>query len=122
MNLSQIMDQDTMLITCILYRGGGVEVLKALHKRGINRTAMCHARGFAIGDPVGKKGLPAFFEKEIIYVLVSPETADEIFEFVFETSKIDRPYGGYIYMEKVRKATPYILMDIQEEDAKSKSS
>jgi len=110
------MDQNTMLITCILYRGCGIELLDALHKRGINRTAMCRARGFAIGDPVEKRGLPAFFEKEIMYVLVPADTADEIFEFVFENAKIDRPYGGLLYMEKVSKASPYVLMNILDEE------
>jgi nitrogen regulatory protein PII len=97
------------LITCVLYRKGGLAVLDALRKRGIESAALWHARGSAIGDPVGKNGLPVSFEKEIVVVAVPAQDADEIFEFIFETAEIDRPYGGLLYMEPLRRATSFVL-------------
>lgn len=95
------------LITCILYRGGGDKVLKALYKRGIVTTGHRHARGSAIGDPVGWGGLPKQFEKEILTVLVNKSEAEEIFEFIFNIAEIDRPHGGFLYMENLDKASTY---------------
>ena len=103
-------------ITCVLYKGGGTDVLQALHRRGINRCAMWHARGSAVGDPVGRNGLPVPFEKEIICVIVPAKSADEIFHFIFETAQIDRPYGGFLYMEQLKYASPYFFENVPEED------
>ena len=108
--------QNMKLVTCVLYQGGGLEVLKHLHRRGINKTALYHARGSAIGDPVARNGLPACFEKEILVIAVDEKDADEIFEMVFDIAKIDRPYGGFLYMEKLKRVTPYCLEGYSEED------
>ena len=109
--------QGMKLVTCILYQGGGLDVLKYLHKLGINKTALYHARGSGIGDPVAKNGLPHSFEKEILTIIVEDSEADNIFDMVFEIAKIDRPYGGFLYMEKLGRVTPYCLEGYTEEDA-----
>jgi hypothetical protein len=97
------------LITCVLYHGGGLEVQKHLHKNGINRTALYHARGSAIGDPVDRKGLPPSFEKEILLIAVNEKEADGIFDMIFDIARIDRPHGAFIYMEKLKRITGYSL-------------
>ena len=105
------------LITCVLYRKGALEVVRALHGRGIDSAAMWHARGSAIGDPVKRNGLPVSFEKEIVVVEVPASLADEIFEFIFETAGIDRPHGGLLYMESLHRGTHYTLGDTPPEGA-----
>jgi len=105
----------TKLITCVLYKGGSVKVLKALREKGINTAAMSHARGSAIGDPVGRSGLPREFSKEVVTVLVPKEQAEEVFEFVFEVAEIDRPHGGFVYMQELTKAVPFALPDVPDE-------
>lgn len=103
-------------ITCILYHKGGTEVLRALHKRGINSVSLHQARGSAIGDPVGRDGLPVSFEKDILTVIVPAEIADEIFEFIFDTAAIDRPYGGFLYMGFLHRSSEYCLENLPEEN------
>lgn len=107
--------RDMRQITCILYKGGGLQVLEALHKRGVNAASLHHARGSAIGDPAGRNGIPEIFEKEILTVVVSAEEADEIFDFVFEAAKIDRPHGGFLYMERLQLSVPFVLPSVPEE-------
>ncbi len=101
------------LITCILYRGGADRILKLLKEKGIETGNMHHARGAAIGDPVGRKGIPNQFEKEMLSVLVSEKTADEIFSLIFEAADFDRPYSGFMFMESVRAATPFQLPEVK---------
>jgi hypothetical protein len=108
---------EKLLITCVLYRGGGIEVLKALRKRGIDTANLHHARGSAIGDPADRTGLPASFAKEIVTVTVDADRADELFEFIFDTAQIDRPHGGFLYMQKIRHLSPYALPNVPEEPA-----
>jgi len=103
-------------ITCILYHKGGTEVLRALHKRGINSVALHQARGSAVGDPVGHDGLPVSFEKDILTVIVPSEIADEIFELIFTTAGIDRPYGGFLYMGTLHRSSEYIIDSLPEEN------
>lgn len=104
-----------MLITCVLYRGGGEKVLRALFGRGITRTGHSPARGSAIGDPVESDGLPRQFEKEVVTCVVDASEADEVFAFIFETAEIDRPHGGFMYMERLGRASAYALPDGMKE-------
>ena len=107
--------EEAMLITCVLYKGGGIEVIKALHERGLNSASLHHARGSAIGDQVGKGGLPTHFEKEVVSVVVSQAQSDEIFEFIFDVAQIDRPHGGFLFMERLQRAVPYSLPNLPKE-------
>lgn len=110
------MKPNARLITCVLYRGASKRVLEALHREGINAASVYHARGSAIGDPVGPKGLPAEFEKEVLTVVVDAPQADDIFARIFELANIDRPYGGFLYMQRLSRRVPYQLPDVPEED------
>ncbi|MCU0609494.1 MAG: hypothetical protein MUF22_06995 [Chitinispirillaceae bacterium] len=108
-------DPEPRLITCVLYRGGGDGVLKALHQRGLNSATLAKGRGSAIGDPADFRGQATEFEKEILSVMVDAEKTDEVMDFIFETAQIDRPYGGFVYVEKLRRGVPLVLPDLPEE-------
>ncbi len=103
------------LITCVLYKGGGDKIVRALHDRGINTANFSHARGSAIGDHLEKNGLPRQFEKEVLTVIVNASEADEIFELIYDSAEINRPHGGFLYMEALSRTVPFILPKIQEE-------
>jgi hypothetical protein len=105
MNLS---NSPMMLITCILYRSAGVQLLQALFDRGIFSASMQNARGTAVGDTTDSKGFLQEFQKEIVTILVKESEADEIFEFAFHSAQIDRPYGGLLYMQRLDHAAPIV--------------
>ena len=100
------------LITCILYRKGAINVLEALHQKGIHSAFMNHARGSAIGDQEDEKGQVQEFEKEILNVVVPESDADDVFQFIFETANIDRAHGGLMYMESLKGGTTYQLPNV----------
>lgn len=112
---SEQMQKQTRLITCVLYCGGGDKVLQALHKRGFNTTSLSKGRGSAIGDPADAKGRSLQFEKEIITVVVEADQVEEIMEHIFDIAEIDRPYGGFLYVEKLYRSVPYVLPDLPDE-------
>ena len=100
------------LITCILPRGIGFDVLQALkEKRGIITANLNTARGTGKLTPLAYRGIGGESEKELLNVIVPITQADELFEFVFYEAKIDRPHGGIIYMSDVQFSTPYRLPD-----------
>lgn len=101
-----------MQITAILYKGGGDQVLRALHAKGITRASMIHGRGSAIGDPIQKDGLPRQFEKEILKVLVEEDRVDQTMQWMFEAADVDRTHGGFFFVEKLTRASAFALPDL----------
>jgi len=53
----------------------------------------------------------------MLSVLVKPERADEVFEYIFVKAKVDRPMGGIVYMGPLDGSTALMMPDgIQDED------
>ena len=109
-------NEEFKIITCVLYPGGGTKVLEALWNRGVTTGNTSYARGSAMGDPIGKDGIPVQFEKEILTAIVRGSEADEIFELVFEVAEINRPHGGFLYMETLRRSVPHPLPSLPLQD------
>lgn len=96
-------------ITCILYESGnGLALLESLHRRGLNRASLHHARGSVIGDD-------AEFDMELLTVVVDAAEAGEVFEFLYFEAGIDRPRGGFMYVASVRHSSPFVLPQVPEE-------
>lgn len=102
------------VVTCILAAGDGVQVLERLHKIGVNSAFVHHARGVG-GSGKRRRGASYYAEREVITVLVDPERADEVFEFLYHAAGINRPHGGLLLMEKAPLAVPLLLPDLPEE-------
>ena len=47
-------------------------------------------------------------------VIVSAAEADEIFSWLFDIARIDRPHGGLIYMAALGHATPFVLPELPQ--------
>lgn len=101
---------DQKIITCILPRGKGIEVMRRLKTdKGIVEGYVNTARGMGKLSPGVHRGLGEQTEKEILDVIVDSGQAEEIFEYLYETAEIDQPHGGIIFMAKVQQVTPYLL-------------
>lgn len=104
------------LITCILPHGIAHDLLEALDQElGIVEGNVNNARG--TGRLAGRKlsGLGSETEKEMLNVVVPADRADEVFAFVFERARINRPHGGIIFMSDLVRATPFELPDLPAE-------
>lgn len=106
------------LITCILPKGKGLSLVKALDERGVHTMNFAFARGSDIQDPPGKKGLPEEVEKEIVTIVArTPQEADDLFSFAFDKADMNQIGGGLIYMTSLGYTTPYQLPDIRKEES-----
>jgi len=111
---------DMALITCVIHhRQGGLDLLRALHRRGIHATALWHARGSAIGDPLDRRGNAPSFEKDVLLAMVPADAAAETFAFLYDAAGIGEPGGGLLFQESLEAASDYVLPALPEEDSRS---
>lgn len=106
------------LITCILPKGICRNVIKSLKEgKGIITANINTARGLGKLTPLAYRRVGEQTEKEILTVTVASENADEIFGYIYDEAKIDRPHGGLIYMSSLNSVSPYSLpKDILQEE------
>ena len=101
------------LITCILPHGIALDVLQQLKDdKGIIEASMNNARGMGKLTPLAHRGMGEQTEKDILNVIVSAAEADEIFAYLYDIARIDRPHGGLIYLTALGHATPFVLPEL----------
>lgn len=102
------------LICCILQRGAGVKLLRALHEeRGIASATLQHARGESAAR--AQAGAAPAVEKDLVAIVVPAERADETFSFVYERGDIGGAEGGFMYMANLGAAAAFVLPDLPME-------
>jgi nitrogen regulatory protein PII len=104
------------LITAILPRGRGIDLLRKLKlEKGIITANIDSARGMGRLTPESHRGIGEQSEKDMLNVVIGAEQADAIFEYIYETAEINKPHGGIIFMARLQRATNYVLPDLPEE-------
>jgi hypothetical protein len=100
-------------IYCVLPDDGtDKHVLVELRKKqGIIRAGSAHRRGIgALAEVKTKPGkLPEPVLIKQLYVVCSEEHADEIFDFIFWSAKLDKPDRGIMWQQAITGCTPYEL-------------
>jgi len=103
------------LITCILPHGVALDVLERLKQdRGIIEASANSARGMGKLTPLAHRGVGGETEKDILNVLTTADNADELFEYLYDVARINRPHGGIIFMTPLGRSTPFVLPELQE--------
>jgi len=93
------------LITCIVPEANAKKGATALREKYDLQTMNKHyARGVGKSSPLAKRGIGEKTEKVVLSLLVDAAIADEVFEFLFVEADIDRPQGGMIYVNAIRRA------------------
>ena len=101
------------LITCILPRGTALDVLQKLRdEKGVIEAAANSARGMGKLTPLAHRGVGGETEKDMLNVLVPADRADELFEYLYDIARINRPHGGIIFMTRLGRSTPFILPEL----------
>lgn len=104
------------LITCILPKGVALPVLEALKtEKGIVSANINYARGTGRITPRSHREQLSETEKEVLVVVVPRERKEELFDFIREQARIDRPHGGIMYQTVLTTATPFQLPELPEE-------
>ena len=101
------------LITCILPHGLALDLVQKLKdEKGILEANVNSARGLGKQAPQAHRGVGEQTEKEILTVVVHPDQADELFEYIYDKANINRPHGGLIFMCRLTQASSFVLPDI----------
>jgi hypothetical protein len=109
-------DEDCRLIGAVLPRGVAASVLRRLREeKGIHRADVSGARGLVHLLQFAPHGTGEDIAVEILSAVVPAGRADELFEFVFEAARVDRPDGGIVYQHALSGASPFALPDLPEE-------
>ena len=105
------------LITCILPKGRGLAVVRALKDEKSLHSANVHnARGTGrMTHRMVRRRRRTETEKDVLTVVVPETSADEIFDFIFDRAGIGEPHGGLMYQTALSAASAFTLPDLPEE-------
>lgn len=104
------------LITCILPQGTGHDVLVRLKtEKEVVACVLNSARGVGISTPNEKRNLGPLSEKDVLQVVTPPGHADDLFEWIYFAAGVDKPHGGFMYVNPLTAATSFFLPDVLPE-------
>ena len=99
-----------VLLTCVLKRGGAHEILASLKAdKGVVTAVVHSARGASVMSPMGRAFLGTTVEKDILEVTVPRNRADEIFDYLCETTELQTVPGTFLFVQSLTKATAFVL-------------
>lgn len=116
MSMSANYTSEQKLITCILPKGIAGALVSSLRiNKGIITSNIDNARGAGHLTPLAYRGVGVETEKEILSVIVDPEQAESLFDWLYAEARINRPHGGIMYMTRLQNCTPYSLPEMDWE-------
>ncbi len=104
------------LITCILPKGKGFEVIKHLtEEKGIKSANVSSGRGTGVGK---SGGYGTWMEVDILTVVLDEDRADDIFTYICVKAEINRPHAGFVFLGPLLKSTPFVVPALPAEGKK----
>jgi nitrogen regulatory protein P-II 1 len=103
---------DASLITIIVQRSRGEEVVKAAQKAGAGGATGHYGFGTGVRERLGLLGLAVEAEKAFIYIVVADDEVNRIFDDIYHIAQLDTPGMGFMYVTKLDKATTYVPEDL----------
>lgn len=107
------------IIVVLPDNGTDRHLMRALYKElGITRVESVAIRAIAtLREAKARKGrLPEAELARVVAVIVDAAQADAVFNFIHSAANIDQPGGGFIAMERLLGALPFVLpKDVPDE-------
>lgn len=103
---------DASLITIIVQRSRGDEVVKAAQKAGAGGATGHYGFGTGIRERLGLLGLAVESEKAFIYIIVADDEVNRVFDAIYSAANLETPGMGFMYVTKLDKATTYVPEDL----------
>jgi nitrogen regulatory protein P-II 1 len=103
---------DVSLITCIVQRNHGDDMVAAAQEAGSQGATIYYARGTGVRERLGVLGVAVEVEKAVVNIVVSNDQIDRVFERLFEVGELSTPGRGLMYVTPLEKAATYIPSDV----------
>ena len=103
---------DVAMITCIVQRGSGDDIVRAAQAAGAQGATIYYARGGGMRERLGVLGVCVEVEKEVVNILVSSDQKEEVFNSIYLTGKLDTPGMGIAYITPLDKAATYVPPEV----------
>ena len=103
---------DASLITVIVQRSRGEEVIKAAQKAGAGGATGHYGYGSGTRERLGLLGLAVEVEKAFIYIVVADDEVNRVFDEIYSAAKLDTPGMGFMCVTKLEKATTYVPQEL----------
>ncbi|MFL2770113.1 MAG: hypothetical protein ACJZ9F_03800 [Rhodospirillaceae bacterium] len=102
---------DMKLITCIIPRGLGSDLVDALHEeKELTAVNVAHGRG------ISRRGGYFAQEVDILTVIVAASAADNIFAYLYDRIDIEGSSRRFLFQESLGCTTDFVLPDSVEEE------
>ena len=105
---------DVILITCIVDKGNGEDVVKAARGAGAGGALIHSARGVGIRERMGLLGIAVEAEKDVVDMLVGSDQAEMVAHSIYSAIDLGRPGGGFVYLTPLESAAIYLPQDIRD--------
>jgi nitrogen regulatory protein PII len=112
---------DVVLITCVVNRGRGDEVIDFAKEVGLIGAIVYHARGEGVRERLGLLGIAVETEKDIVTMVSPVDNRDLVINHLYTKLGLDRAGAGVIYATPLDKMATYIPDDILQKMQKETS-
>ena len=105
---------DVVLITCIVEKGKGEDVVKAARGAGASGALIHSARGVGLRERMGLLSIAVEAERDVVDMLVGSDQAEMVAHTIFGAIDLGRPGGGFLYLTPLEAAAIYLPQDIRD--------
>ena len=103
---------DVALITCIVQRGAGDDIVRAAQDAGAQGATVYYAKGGGIRERLGVLGVAVDVEKEVVNIIVSTDQKEMVFNSIYLAGQLDTPGMGIAFITPLDKAATYVPPEV----------
>ncbi|MEN8261719.1 MAG: P-II family nitrogen regulator [Pseudomonadota bacterium] len=105
---------DVYLITCVVGKGKGEEVVSAARGAGAAGALIHSVHGVGMRERLGLLAIAVDAEKDVVNLMVGSEHAEMVANIIYATAGLDRPGAGFIYLTPLEAVATYLPNEIRE--------
>lgn len=113
---------DVALITCIVQRAVGDDIVDAARQAGATGATLHYARGTGVRERLGVLGVTVEAEKVVVTIVVATDQIDRVFETLYSAGQLDTPGMGMMYVTPLEKAATYVPERVLEKLAETRGA
>jgi len=105
---------DAVLITGVVERGRGDEVIKAAREAGAAGAILYHARGVGARERLGILAIAVEADKDVVTVLIPADQQEFVMQHIYSAAGLDRAGAGMLYAMAIDKVATYIPEEMRK--------